>query len=374
VSDIRHQPEVPTRALAYLAGDVIDRHRHDEHQLIYVSTGVIAITPGHGSWVAAPDRAVWIPAGIWHEHRFYGRTSFHSVGFTSAAAPLPGDTPTVVAAGGLIRELMIACTEDGLRPAEERRIRAVLIDRLGRVEVQPLSLPRAQDPRLAEACQLVTDDLSQPRPVGWLARATGTSDRTLTRLFRTEFGMTYPQWRTQTRVLHALINLAEGASVTETGRRCGFATASAFIDAFTRTMGQTPGRYRASSAGLPTRPAVLLRLSSACPGHLGGTLAAGWHGNQCTSGPLLAALRRAVADSGSMPWLVVMPSRSRWSPQRYCSVEMLLAMVAAAATTRGNWPAGASASAWCRAAIRSAVDGEPGWFRSAMSRATELNT
>ena len=27
---------------------------------------------------------------------------------------------------------------------------------------------------------------------------------------------------------------------------------------------------------------------------------------------------------------------SRWSPQRYCSVEMTLAMVAAAATTRGE--------------------------------------
>lgn len=252
VSDIRHQPEVPTHAQAYAAGDVIDRHRHDEHQLIYVSTGVIAITTERGSWVAAPDRAVWIPAGIWHEHRFYGHTSFHSVGLSSAAAPLPSGTPTVVAAGGLIRELVIACTEPGLRPAEERRIRAVLLDRLGRVQVQPLSLPRAQDPRLAQACRLVTDDLSQPRPITWLARATGTSDRTLARLFRAEFGTTYPQWRTQTRVLDALIQLAKGSSVTETARRCGFATTSAFIDTFTRTMGQTPGQYRAA-AQLPGR-------------------------------------------------------------------------------------------------------------------------
>jgi AraC-like DNA-binding protein len=250
VSDIRHQPGVPTHVQAYAAGDVIDRHRHDEHQLIYVSTGVIAITTEHGSWVAAPDRAVWIPAGIWHEHRFYGHTSFHSVGFTAVTAPLPGERPTVVAAGGLIRELMIACTEAGLRPAEERRIRAVLIDRLGRVEVQPLSLPRARDPRLAQACRLVTDDLSQPRAITWLAHATSTSDRTLTRLFRTEFGTTYPQWRTQTRILHALIHLAEGAPVTETARRCGFATTSAFIDTFTRTMGQTPGHYR-TPAQLP---------------------------------------------------------------------------------------------------------------------------
>jgi len=39
--------------------------------------------------------------------------------------------------------------------------------------------------------------------------------------------------------------------------------------------------------------------------------------------------------------------------------EMLPAMVAAAATTGGNWSAEAVANAWCRAAICSAVDGEP---------------
>jgi AraC-like DNA-binding protein len=71
--------------------------------------------------------------------------------------------------------------------------------------------------------------------------------------------MTYPQWRTQTRVLHALIHLAEGASVTETARRCGFATASAFIDTFTRTMGQTPGQYALKGARMPSSPPGSLR-------------------------------------------------------------------------------------------------------------------
>jgi AraC-like DNA-binding protein len=243
VSDIRHQPEVPTRAGAYAAGDVIDRHRHDDHQLIYVSTGVIAITSERGSWVAAPDRAVWVPAGIWHEHRFYGRSSFYSVGFDVTSSPLPSDKPTVVAADGLVRELVIACTEQGLHPAEERHLRAVLVDRLRRLEAQPLSLPRAQDPRLAQACRLVTDDLSRPRSLPWLARAVGVSERTLTRLFRTDLGTSYPQWRSNTRLMHALVHLADGLSVTETASRCGFATTSAFIDTFARTMGKTPGSY-----------------------------------------------------------------------------------------------------------------------------------
>ena len=61
--------------------------------------------------------------------------------------------------------------------------------------------------------------------------------------------MTYPQWRTGVRVFHAMVLLAEGASVVETGRQCGWATTSAFIDTFSRTMGQTPGTYRIGPGG-----------------------------------------------------------------------------------------------------------------------------
>ena len=120
-------------------------------------------------------------------------------------------------------------------------------DRLRRARVQPLVLPVARDPRLALACELVAGDLREPRSVTWLARRVNASERTLARLFRTEFGMTYPQWRTSTRVFQAMIQLAEGATVTETAHRCGWATTSAFVDTFARTMGQTPGAYRAAA-------------------------------------------------------------------------------------------------------------------------------
>lgn len=247
VSHIRHEPVAPTGVESRAAGDAVGRHRHDDHQLIYVSTGVLAIQTERGVWVATPQRAVWIPAGTWHEHRFYGRSSFHTVGFSVQRAPLPDTSPTVLAVDSLVRELLVACTEPDLPPAEGRRIRAVLHDRLRRADVQPLSLPTPRDRRLADACHLVTNDLTQPRSIDWLARAVGTSERTLTRLFRTEFGTTYPQWRTQIRVFHALVHLADGATVTETAHRFGWATSSAFIDTFTRTMGQTPGAYRTAA-------------------------------------------------------------------------------------------------------------------------------
>jgi AraC-like DNA-binding protein len=245
----------PSNARDHAAGEVIGRHRHDYHQLIYVSTGVLAVQTEAGAWVASGDRAVWTPAGIWHEHRVYGRSSVHTVGFPADEAPLPVVAPTMVAVDGLLRELLIACTEPDLPAPESQRLRAVLGDRLRRAHVRPLMLPRAQDPRLAHACRLVVDDLSRPRTLASLARRVGVGERTLTRLFRAEFGMTYPQWRTNTRVFHAMVQLAEGATVTATAHHCGWATVSAFIDTFARTMGQTPGSYRASAdRTTPTAP------------------------------------------------------------------------------------------------------------------------
>ncbi|MEV6561489.1 helix-turn-helix transcriptional regulator [Nocardia sp. NPDC051756] len=228
----------------HAAGEVIERHRHDEHQLVYVIRGVLAVHTDRGTWAACADRAVWMPAGAWHEHRVYGASEVLTFMFPTHDAPLDGTAPTVVAVSALLRELLVAATEPGLDAAEAGRLHAVLRDRLRRAHDQPLILPEARDSRLAHACRLVIDDLSVPRTTAWLAQRTGTSERTLSRLFRFEFGTTYPQWRTTTRVFHAMIHLAEGATVTQTAYRCGWSTPSAFVETFTRTMGRTPGSYR----------------------------------------------------------------------------------------------------------------------------------
>ncbi|WP_343034575.1 helix-turn-helix domain-containing protein [Streptomyces sp. 769] len=44
---------------------------------------------------------------------------------------------------------------------------------------------------------------------------------------------------------HALAQLSEGRSVTDTAMECGWSNPSSFIDAFTEVVGQTPGRYQA---------------------------------------------------------------------------------------------------------------------------------
>jgi AraC-like DNA-binding protein len=243
VSEISHQPIAPTVTELRAGGERIRRHRHDEHQLVYVSTGVLAVSTAAGRWVASAERAVWLPAGTWHEHRFYGASAFHAVGF-GADPPLPDREPFVIAVSPLLRELLVACTDETLAAAEARRVRAVVRDQLRRTRHEPIMLPAPRDERLADACALVAADLCTPLALAELAVAVGAGERTLSRLFREEFGMTYPQWRTRLRVFEAMVLLAGGASVTETAHSCGWSTTSAFIDTFQRTMGRTPGGYR----------------------------------------------------------------------------------------------------------------------------------
>jgi len=221
----------------------MERHQHPGHQLIYVSTGVLLAQTSAGSWVASKDRAIWMPAETWHEHRAYGAAVIHTVGFDVDVPPLAPDTPSIVFVTALLRELLLALTDPDTPSQEVESLRVVLRDRLRRTTQGSISLPAPHDPRLSCACAIALEHLDTPMPLSALADAARTTERTLSRLFRKETGMSYPQWRAQARAIQAMILLAQGESVTDTGNLCGWSTTSAFIDSFRRALGQTPGAY-----------------------------------------------------------------------------------------------------------------------------------
>jgi AraC-like DNA-binding protein len=160
----------------------------------------------------------------------------------------------VLVVGPLLRELIISYTADPADDsAERRRLRAVLLDQLRHSRQRPIRLPTPRDPRLAAACALLAAEPADSRSLAALGAHVGASERTLSRLFRTELHMTFPQWRTQLRLHQALILLAEGTSVTAVAHRCGWASPSAFISVFRQTFGHTPGRAARLDSPSPAR-------------------------------------------------------------------------------------------------------------------------
>lgn len=243
--DIRHTPEAPTRTQALAPGERIDPHRHDDHQIVYAGSGVLAVTTDAGTWFAPGNRAIWVPAGCVHAHRAHGHLALHLLGLSADTNPLGLAAPTVLAVGPLLRELILACTRGPHDDTPERlRLRAVLLDQLRASPQQPIQLPTPTDPRLAAVCELLHRDPAEPRGLDALAAEAGAGERTLSRLFRRELGMTFPQWRTQLRLYHALRMLADGMPVTAVAHRCGWSSTSAFIDVFRRAFGYTPGAHQ----------------------------------------------------------------------------------------------------------------------------------
>ncbi len=250
MTEVRHSPVAPTRTQSLAPGGEIDAHRHDEHQIIYAARGVLSITTDAGSWVAPGTRAIWVPAGTVHAHRAYGELELHLVGLPATDNPLDLDTPTVLAVGPLLRELIVTYTRTAGEQSPERdRLRAVLLDQLRASPQQPLHVPTPTEPLLRTVCALLQADPSDNRTIADLGRAVGASARTLSRLFHDDLGMTFPQWRTQLRLHHALVLLADNTPVTTVAHRCGWSSASAFIDVFRRTFGHTPGTHHRHGPG-----------------------------------------------------------------------------------------------------------------------------
>lgn len=193
-----------------------------------------------GVWVVPPNRAVWLPAEVAHAHQANGPTEMRSVIFEAAALT----EPTVIVVGPLLREVIRTLSAERDLSAEHRyHLEQVALHQLRRAETLPLMLPTPSDPRLVALCGLLADDPADQRSLHELGRQVGAAERTLSRLFRTETGFTFPQWRAQLRLHHALSLLAAGHPVTRVAVDCGFRTPSAFIEAFRHHFGTTPGRY-----------------------------------------------------------------------------------------------------------------------------------
>ena len=228
-------------------GEAVAPHSHEQGQLLYATSGVLATTTELGTWVSPADRISWTPPQFEHWHRAHGRTEVSILEVPQELSDVLPKHPSVFAVSGLLREVVLRLTGDHmLRPGVERRLLRVAVDELLDLPTRAVYLPEATDERLRAVTDWLHGDPADPYTLAELGQAVGASERTLSRLFRTELGMTFHQWRTLLRVQQALVYLAEGRSVTGTAVLCGWANPTSFIEAFTAIVGETPGRYQSS--------------------------------------------------------------------------------------------------------------------------------
>ena len=239
-------------------------HRHRKAQLLYVISGVITVEAKGGIWTVPPHCAIWIPSGIPHVARSAGHITVGSLYVDPALAGSLRDDCGILFVQPLLRELLLRFVSGpSLYPqgdTREERLVSVLLDELQAAPLEPLHLPMPTDRRLRRLVDTLVEDPSVRFTIEeWGARV-GASNRTLTRLFQRETGMSFVQWRQQLHVGLALQRLAAGQSVTNIAFDLGYESPSAFIAMFRRMLGTTPARYftEAAEGDLGTRKLLQL--------------------------------------------------------------------------------------------------------------------
>jgi AraC-like DNA-binding protein len=225
------------------------RHTHGDHQLAWAPAGVLTIGTDAGTWVLPPSRALWIPAGVPHEVFAPVRTTMRALYLAPARCPIDWPEPQPVTAGRLLAELIHHLGDEALDPPRRERAEAVLVDLLEPVPTATIEAPLPADERAREVAVALLADPADQRSLDDWGRLVGASRRTLARAFQSGTGLPFGRWRVCARLRAALPGLAAGEPVGVVSRRVGYESPSAFVAAFRRETGLTPGAYFQSPAG-----------------------------------------------------------------------------------------------------------------------------
>jgi AraC-like DNA-binding protein len=251
-------PDAPTplplsaHFITHPAGGGVPTHQHLSGQLTVVLGGTMRVTADQGWWLAPPGLAVWVPPQTPHAASYSETSSLINVNFPQQIAQrLPAECRTM-AVSDLLRELAREAVrlDDGLARGAECAARSrgliaelMVLQLIRPVAAPALFVPHGQDRRLRKAIAILHQEPGTDLSIEALAARVNSSERTLSRLFVTETGMTFRRWREHMRLVTSIDKLARGNTITATALELGYSSASSFTTLFTRVLGVPPRRY-----------------------------------------------------------------------------------------------------------------------------------
>ncbi|MEO5843937.1 MAG: helix-turn-helix transcriptional regulator [Caldimonas sp.] len=243
-------------------------HAHPWGQVALWATGVIRVTAPHGSYIVPPSRAVWIPPGVEHAVTVIEDAELLTLYLHQARSRCGPARSAAESAGWrqcrvlevssllLALSLQLDATPDRSEAtparealARERRLAALLVDELRRAAPVRLGVDLPQEKRLRRLCEAVIEAPSRHATLAAWAADTGASARTLTRLFRSELGTSFVQWRHQVLLARAVPMAARKLPMASIAAELGYASPSAFAAMVRRSVGSPPSRFLRVSEG-----------------------------------------------------------------------------------------------------------------------------
>ena len=168
----------------YRKGTRLDTHMHREAQLVYAAKGTMQVTTPKGRWLVPPDRAVWVPALSEHAIDVLADIEMRTLYFDLAwleredrSASL--DAEFVVRVSPLLHQAILALFDGRNDPDRTALLVKLVMLELHQAEDSATFIPLPHEPRCRRAADIVLGDPTGSHEIETLARAVGTSARTL---------------------------------------------------------------------------------------------------------------------------------------------------------------------------------------------------
>ena len=176
----------------------------------------------------------------------HGHAEMRSLYIHNSFQPRLPKTTGVMTVSPLLRELILHLstrTTEELESKEAERLCMVTLDQLKNASEESFYLPVATDRRLQAVCDALLCQPKDNRTLKEWAEQVNMSTRSLSRLFRSDIGLSFVEYRQQARLFAALKGLAKGLPVTSVAMNIGFSSLSAFNRLFKKNFGTSPRHF-----------------------------------------------------------------------------------------------------------------------------------
>jgi AraC-like DNA-binding protein len=234
----------------YKKGIRLDTHMHREAQLVYAARGTMQVTTPKGRWLVPPDRAVWVPARLEHSIDVLADIDMRTLYFDLAwlkREPRSDslDAEFVVRVSRLLHQTILALFDGRNDPERTELLVRLAVLELHHAEDSTTFIPLPHEPRCRRAVDIVLADPTGSHQIDTLARAVGTSARTLSRLFASETQLSFKSWCQRARIAAAIerLSMQANVSVKQLASDLGYASVPAFSHAFRQVTGKRPTEF-----------------------------------------------------------------------------------------------------------------------------------
>ncbi|MFD1553513.1 AraC family transcriptional regulator [Putridiphycobacter roseus] len=234
----------------------IELHSHSKGQFLYTEGGVVFIKTNTSEYYLPARHYMWIPSHVKHAiypsspkvimKNIYFPENLNSADFYKKEGIYP--------INNLLMELLLftANWKGDITSGQKNKFiifnafKAILEESFS--TSLPIELPHPKDGRLIAIVNYLKESIHEEHLLPKLAAKFSMTDKSVYRLFKKDFGMSYIKYYTQLRIFKSLEYLVNSDhNISEIGSMVGYNSLPTFSNTFTKVMGKRPSEYRKSN-------------------------------------------------------------------------------------------------------------------------------